>query len=85
MKNYKQESNEMRAIRQCGRAAMTNGACKVALVSLKVDYRTHCHTQGLLAIVYEDSGGILVCVSMESSLMTRAAETIGCHTTITML
>jgi hypothetical protein len=35
-----------------------------ALVSLKVDYRTHCHAQGLLAIVYqfqENSGGILVC------------------------
>ena len=33
------------------------------MVSLKVDYRTHSHAQGLLAIVYEmkeDTGGILV-------------------------
>jgi hypothetical protein len=34
------------------------------LVSLKVDYCTHCHAQGLLLIVYRfhaDTGGILVC------------------------
>ncbi len=34
------------------------------MVSLKVDYCTHFHVQGLLAIVYEmkeDTGGILVC------------------------
>ncbi len=34
------------------------------MVSLKVDYRTHSHAQGLFAIVYEmkeSTGGILVC------------------------
>jgi hypothetical protein len=33
-------------------------------MSLKVDYCTLCHAQGLLAIVYrlqENSGGILAC------------------------
>jgi hypothetical protein len=43
-----------------------------ALVSLKVDYCTHCHVQGLLAIVYgfqENLGGILVCC--EHGIVTR--------------
>jgi hypothetical protein len=48
----------------CERAALENGVGIGALVSLKVDYRTCCHAQELLAIVYrfqENSGGILVC------------------------
>jgi hypothetical protein len=48
----------------CGRAALENGVGIGALVSLKVDYPTDCHAQGLLAIVYRfqaNSGGILVC------------------------
>jgi hypothetical protein len=48
----------------CGRAALENGVGIGALVTLKVDYCTHCHAQGLLVIVYrfqEKSGGILVC------------------------
>jgi hypothetical protein len=48
----------------CGKAALESGVGIGALVSLKVDYRTHCNAQGLLAIVYkfqENSDGILVC------------------------
>ncbi len=51
-------------MKMCGKAALDSGIGIGALVSLKVDYRTHCHAQGLLAIVYqfqENSGGILVC------------------------
>jgi hypothetical protein len=48
----------------CGSAAFENGVRIGALGSLKVDYFTHCHAQGLLAVVYRfnaDTGGILVC------------------------
>jgi uncharacterized protein YbjQ (UPF0145 family) len=64
--NCKQESQAIKAMQQCGRAAQAAGAGAGigAVVSLKVDYRTHSHVQGLLAIVYEmkeSTGGILVC------------------------
>jgi hypothetical protein len=35
-----------------------------AVVSLKVDYQTHLHAQGLVGIVYEakqETGGVKVC------------------------
>jgi hypothetical protein len=51
-------------MKQCGHAAMATGAGIGAVVTLKVDYCTHSHAQGLLAIVYEtkeSTGGILVC------------------------
>jgi hypothetical protein len=63
-KNCKQEESAIKAMKICGKAAFDSGVGIDALVSLKVDYRTHCHAQGLLAIVYrfqENSGGILVC------------------------
>jgi hypothetical protein len=63
-RNRKQESQAIKAMKQCGRAAQAAGAGIGAVVSLKVDYRTHSHVQGLLAIVYEmkeSTGGILVC------------------------
>jgi hypothetical protein len=63
-KNCKQEEYAIKAMKMCGKAALDSGIGIGALVSLKVDYRTHCHAQGLLAIVYrfqENSGGILVC------------------------
>ncbi len=62
-KNCQQEESAISAMKICGQAALESGAGIGALVSLKVDYRTHCHVQGLLAIVYrfqENSGGILV-------------------------
>ena len=46
-----------------GSTAIASGVDHVAVVSLKVDYRTHSHVQGLIAIVYgfKEMGGILVC------------------------
>jgi hypothetical protein len=63
-KNCKQEESAIKAMKVFGQDALENGVGIGALVSLKVDYRTHCHVQGLLAIEYrfqENSGGILVC------------------------
>jgi hypothetical protein len=63
-KKCKQETSAIKAMKICGRAALENVVGIGALVSLKVDYCTHCHAQGLLAIVYRfhaDTGGILVC------------------------
>jgi hypothetical protein len=64
-KNCKQEESAIKAIKICGQAALESGVGIGALVSLlKVDYRTHCHVQGLLAIAYrfqENSGGIFAC------------------------
>jgi hypothetical protein len=62
-RNRKQESQAKKAMKQCGRAAQAAGAGIGAVVSLKVDYRTHSHAQGLIAVVYEmkeSTGGILV-------------------------
>jgi len=55
-RNCKQETQAMKAMKQCGCAAQAAGAGIGAVVSLKVDYRTHSHAQGLLAIVYELKG-----------------------------
>ncbi len=63
-RNRKQASQAIKAMKQCGRAAQAAGAGIGAVVVLKVDYRTHSHAQGLMAIVYEmneSTGGILVC------------------------
>ncbi len=62
-RNCKQESQAIKAMKQCERAALAAGARIGAVVSLKVDYRTHSHVQGLLAIVFEmkqSTGGISV-------------------------
>jgi hypothetical protein len=67
-KNCKQEESAIKAVKVCGQAALDSGVGIGALMSLKVEYRTHCHAQGLLAIVYrfqENSGGILVCCEHE--------------------
>jgi hypothetical protein len=63
-KNCRQEESAIKAVKICGQAAFESGVGIGALVSLKVDYPTDCHAQGLLAIVYrfqENSGGISVC------------------------
>jgi hypothetical protein len=63
-KHCKQEESAIKSMKNCGQAALESGVGIGVLVSLKVDYRTHCHAQGLLAVVYrfqENSGGILVC------------------------
>ena len=62
-KKNKQAVQAAKEIKKCGRAAIESGAAPGAVVTLKVDYRTHSHGQGLLAIVYDvkQTGGILVC------------------------
>jgi len=64
-RNRKQESQAIKAMKQCGGCAAQAAEAGIgAVVSLKVDYRTHSHAQGLLAIVCEmkeSTGGILVC------------------------
>ncbi len=51
-KNLKQQTSTIKAMKQCGGAAVENGVGIGALASLKVDYCTHCHGQGLLPIMY---------------------------------
>ncbi len=85
-KNCKQEESAIKAMKMCGKAALDSGIGIGALVSLKVDYRTHCHVQGLLVIVYqlqENPGGILVVVNMELSHMMGPVMMTGSHTTST--
>jgi uncharacterized protein YbjQ (UPF0145 family) len=62
-KNTKQRERAMKEIKKCGAAALELGAAPGAVVTLKVDYRTHSHAQGLIAIVYDvkATGGILFC------------------------
>jgi uncharacterized protein YbjQ (UPF0145 family) len=62
-KNTRQRERAMKEMKRCGAAALELGAAPGAVVTLKVDYRTHSHAQGLIAIVYEvkETGGILVC------------------------
>ncbi len=50
-KNCKEEESAIKAMKICGQAALDSGVGIGALVSLKVDYHTHCHAQGLLVIV----------------------------------
>ncbi len=42
-KNCKQEEYAIKAMKMCGKVALDSGIGIGALVSLKVDYRTHCH------------------------------------------
>ncbi len=49
-KNCKQQLSAIKAMKQCGKAALAAGAGLRALVSLKVDYCTHSHAQGLLTV-----------------------------------
>ena len=62
-RNNKQEASAEKEIRRCGQAAILNGAAPGAVVTLKVDYRTHSHAQGLIGIVFDvkPTGGVKVC------------------------
>ncbi len=54
----------MKAMKQREEQAFKDGVGIGAVVTLKVDYRVHCHALGLLGIVFDflpDSGGVLVC------------------------
>ena len=62
-KNIRQKASAMKEMKRCGIAAMESGAGPGAVVTLKVDYRTHSHAQGLIVIVYDvkKTGGIFAC------------------------
>ena len=81
IKKYKQAENILKAIKRCGSAAIDSGAVPGAVVTLKVDYRTHSHAQSLIAIVYnvKKTGGILVCC--DHGVITHSinqSKIIGC-------
>ena len=60
-----QETNAAKAIKlkQRGDCLVADGLGTGAVLTLKVDYRTHSHAAGLVAIVYKanETGGVLVC------------------------
>jgi hypothetical protein len=58
-----------KAMKQCGRAAQATGAGIGAVVSLKVDYRTHSHAQGLFAIVSDNRKDLKCVVCRLSSVV----------------
>jgi hypothetical protein len=62
-RNKRQAASALKEIKRCGIAAIKSGAEVGAVCTLKVDYRTHSHAQGLIAIVYDvkTTGSILVC------------------------
>jgi hypothetical protein len=62
-RNKKQEASALKEMKRYGNAAIVLGAEPGAVVTLKVDYRTHSHAQGLIAIICDvkETGGILVC------------------------
>ncbi len=51
-KNRKQEGQAVKHMAQCDKAAQDNGCEVGAIVTLKVEYHTHCHAPGLLGVVY---------------------------------
>jgi hypothetical protein len=65
-RNKKQEASALKEMKRCGNAAIVLGAEPGAVVTLKVDYRTHSHAQGLIAIIFDvkKTGGILVCCDL---------------------
>jgi hypothetical protein len=62
-RNKQQATSAEKEIRRCGDIALRNGAAPGAVVTLKVDYRTHSHAQGLIGVVFgvKPTGGIKVC------------------------
>ena len=62
-RNARQEASAKKAMKQFGKSVTINGLGPGAVITLKVDYRTHSHAYGLMAIVYKalETGGILVC------------------------
>jgi hypothetical protein len=62
-RNKKQEASALKKMKRFGNAAIVSGAEPGAVVTLKVDFRTHSHAQGLIAIIFDvkKTEGILVC------------------------
>jgi hypothetical protein len=88
-KNHRQQMSAIKARKQCGKEVLGAGAGIGVVVSLKIDYCTQSHVQGLLAIVAKSMKiqvGSWFAVSMESSLMMEQAVTTGfCMTSIRLL
>jgi hypothetical protein len=61
-RNKKKEAIALKEVKRCGNAAIASGAKLGTVVTLKVDYRTHSHVQGLIAIIFDvkKTGGILM-------------------------
>ncbi len=72
-RNNQQATSVAKEIRRCGEAALCNGAAPGAVVTLKVDYRTHSHARGLICIVFgvKPTGGIKVC--SEHGIITHSS------------
>jgi len=62
-RNKRQAASTFKEMKRCGIEAIKSEAEVGAVCTLKVDYRTHSHAQGLIAIVYDvkTTGSILVC------------------------
>jgi hypothetical protein len=71
-RNNRQAASAEKEMKRCGDQAICNGAAPGAVVTLKVDYRTHSHAQGLIAIVFDvkPTGGIKVCC--EEGIITHS-------------
>ena len=78
-RNKKQEASALKEMKRCGNAAIISGAQPGALVTLKVDYRTHSHAQGLFAIIFDvkKTGGILVCCNHGVITHLKKRELLG--------
>jgi hypothetical protein len=61
-KNQQQARNTVKFIKRRGKTAIETGALPGAVVSLKVDYQTYLHAQGLVGIVYEAKPRLLITV-----------------------
>jgi hypothetical protein len=62
-RDKKQEASSLNEMKRFGNAAIVSGPEPGAVITLKVDYRTHSHAQVLIAIIFDvkKTGGILVC------------------------
>ena len=70
----RQEEFAVKAMKQRGTAVTNLGLGPGAVLTLKVDYRTHSHASGLTAIVYKSNttGGALICC--EHGVITHNGE-----------
>ena len=68
MRNKRQEQSAMKAIKQFGKEAINAGAAIGAIVALKVDYCTHSHANGLLAVIYDVKEGLGVVAKREDNI-----------------
>lgn len=70
-KRKMQESSAQKEMKRRGDQLAADGLAVGAVVTLKVDYRTHSHAQGLVAIVYKCTETGSACVCCESGVLTH--------------